>query len=319
MPIMESLSAQQLMVLGLISLTVMLGIAGIAMIVIRSTQLRERVDSVGKGRLPISSNSGNWLTNLLGALVEPFAKLAKPNDTQEISGMRAKFARAGWRGTSTIGLFFGLKAIVALLLPFVVLITVRISGVSIVQSELMFALLACAAIGYYIPNYWLARTQRIRQQAIFEAFPDAIDLMVVCVEAGLGLDMAIARTAKEMAVRSEALADEMNLIGIELRMGATRERALRNFATRTGVSEISMFAAMVLQADRFGTSVADALRIHSDELRLRRRLRAEETAAKIPLKLLFPLIFMIFPSLLLVLLGPAFIQITNGLKGVAGN
>jgi tight adherence protein C len=207
-----------------------------------------------------------------------------------------------------------LKAIIALTLPFVALITIRLTGVNISANRMMFLLLFLAAIGYYLPSVFLARAQRLRQRDIFESFPDGIDLMVVCVEAGLGLDMAIARTGKEMAVRSPALADEMNLIGVELRMGATRERALRNFAARTGVSEIAMFAAMILQADRFGTSIADSLRVHADELRLRRRLRAEETAAKIPLKLLFPLIFMIFPSLLLVLLGPAFIQIVNTMQ-----
>jgi tight adherence protein C len=126
--------------------------------------------------------------------------------------------------------------------------------------------------------------------------------------------MAVARTAKEMQLRSPVLADELGLIGIELRMGATRERALRNLAARTGVEEVSLFVAMILQADRFGTSIAEALRVHAEELRIRRRLRAEEQAAKIPLKLLFPLIFCIFPSLLLVLLGPAFIQIYRTLS-----
>ncbi len=309
---MASLSIAQMLVVGLIALTVMLAIGGVAMIVLRTVEVRGRVVNAGTtGLTGLTSSVGNGFTTWLSRIVEPFAKLSKPSDLGDISGIRAKFAQAGWRNPSTLPLYFGLKAIIALILPFIALIGMRLSGVTISPNKMMFALLFLAAVGYYLPSVFLARAQRIRQREIFESFPDGIDLMVVCVEAGLGLDMAIARTCKEMAVRSPALADEMNLIGIELRMGATRERALRNFAARTGVSEIHMFAAMILQADKFGTSIADSLRVHSDELRLRRRLRAEETAAKIPLKLLFPLIFMIFPSLLLVLLGPAFIQILN--------
>jgi tight adherence protein C len=284
------------------------------MIVFRAGTVKERVASVAVGRaLGDQGRLSSWISRI----VEPFSKLAKPKDLDDVSGMRAKFARAGWRGPSVMPLYFGLKAVIALVVPFLLLIVIGISGINLPQQQLMFMLLGGAALGYYLPSVYLARTQRFRQREIFEAFPDGIDLMVVCVEAGLGLDMSINRTAKEMAVRSPALADEMSLIGVELRMGATRERALRNFAARTGVSEISMFAAMVLQAERFGTSIADSLRIHADELRLRRRLRAEEEAAKIPLKLLFPLIFMIFPALLVVLLGPSFIQIINTLSGIS--
>ncbi|MEK9721101.1 MAG: type II secretion system F family protein, partial [Quisquiliibacterium sp.] len=123
------------------------------------------------------------------------------------------------------------------------------------------------------------------------------------------LDMALARSGTEIRLRSPELADELDLVSMDLRIGSSRERALKNFALRTGLEEISVFVAMMLQADRFGTSLADSLRVHADGLRNRRQMRAEETAAKIALKLLFPLIFFIFPSLMLVLLGPAFIQI----------
>jgi tight adherence protein C len=129
------------------------------------------------------------------------------------------------------------------------------------------------------------------------------------VEAGLGLDSALARVADEIRMKSLALAEELQLVNLEMRAGNTRENALRNLALRTGVEEVKTFATMLVQADRFGTSLGDSLRVFSDELRSRRRFRAEELAAKIPLKLLFPLVFFIFPSLLLVLLGPAFIQV----------
>jgi tight adherence protein C len=157
----------------------------------------------------------------------------------------------------------------------------------------------------------LARRIAYRKREIFESFPDALDLIIVCVEAGLGLDAALARVGEEMHMRSPILGEELHLINLELRAGSSRERALRNLALRTGVEDIDTLVAMLVQSDRFGTSVADSLRVHADGLRTKRRLRAEEAAAKIAVKLLFPLIFLIFPSMLLVLLGPAFISINR--------
>jgi tight adherence protein C len=173
----------------------------------------------------------------------------------------------------------------------------------------MMVLLGAAAFGYYLPNVILSRMVMVRQREIFETFPDALDLMTVCVEAGLGVEAAINRVAEEIEHKSEILSEELHMVGLELRAGSDRERALRNLAARTGVEEVDTWVAMIIQADRFGTSIASALRVHSEMLRTKRRQRAEEAAAKIALKLLFPLIFCIFPSLMLVLLGPAFIQI----------
>ncbi len=157
-----------------------------------------------------------------------------------------------------------------------------------------------------------------RQLEIFENFPDALDLMTVCVEAGLGTEAAMIRVAEDMQFKSPALADEMRLVNLELRAGADRERALRNLAMRTGVDEVDSFVTMINQAERFGTSVATSLRIQADLLRTRRRQKAEETAAKIALKLLFPLIFCIFPALMVVLMGPAMIQIYRVLLPTMG-
>jgi tight adherence protein C len=312
---LTALGGGQWFTVALFGLAAMLGVGGIAMIAMRAFDVKER--AITLSGIP-SSELGFWqrFQAWLARISAPVAKLARPKDDNEITGLRAKFAQAGWRNSSSIPLYFGMRAILALLLPFAVLIALRFSNSAISSNQLMLFTLLSAALGYYLPVVYFSRVRENRKRDIFESFPDAIDLMVVCVEAGLGLDMAIARCGKEMAVRSTNLADELSLIGTELRMGASRERALRNFASRTGVPEISMFTAMVLQADKFGTSVADALRVHAEELRLRRRLVAEEKAAKIPLKLLFPLIFCIFPALLLVLLGPAFISILNAFKNL---
>ena len=163
-----------------------------------------------------------------------------------------------------------------------------------------------------------ARLADWRMTEVQDGLPDALDLMTVCVEAGLGLDAAMNRAASEIGLRSEALQEELNLVALELRVGVKRELALRNLALRTGVDDVASFVAMIVQADRFGTNVAEALRIQGETMRTHRRLRAEERAAKIPLKLLFPLIFFIFPSLMLVLMGPAMISIYRVLLPTMG-
>jgi tight adherence protein C len=216
---------------------------------------------------------------------------------------------AGYRTSSAPVLYFAAKAILTFALPGLLLLYAGTAGTTLQPNTFLLLLMVLAAIGYFLPNAVLARKISLRKREIFESFPDAIDLMTVCVEAGLGLDAALSRVGEEMHLTSPTLAEELHLVNLELRAGSTRERALRNLALRTGVDEVDMLVAMLVQADRFGTSVADSLRVHSDSLRTKRRQRAEEAAAKIPVKLLFPLIFCIFPSMLLVLLGPAFISI----------
>jgi tight adherence protein C len=186
---------------------------------------------------------------------------------------------------------------------------VNIAGLDFKPNTFLFSLVGLAALGYFLPNAFLEQRIAQRKREVFESFPDAMDLITVCVEAGLGLDAALSRVGEEMHVRSPILGEELHLINLELRAGSSRERALRNLALRTGVEEIDALVAMLVQSDRFGTSVADSLRVHAESLRTKRRLRAEEAAAKIAVKLLFPLIFFIFPSMLLVLLGPALIGI----------
>jgi tight adherence protein C len=176
---------------------------------------------------------------------------------------------------------------------------------------LLFYVLLGATVGCYLPNMVLHLKARARRREIFENFPDAADLMLVCVEAGLGLDAALTKVAEEIRIKSLALAEELHLTNLEMRAGGSREQSLRNLGLRTGVEEIGVFAVMLTQADRFGTSIGDSLRVFSDELRHKRQARAEERAAKIPTKLLFPLVTCIFPSIIMVILTPAVIQIVR--------
>ncbi|SFI27549.1 type II secretion system F family protein [Nitrosomonas sp. Nm34] len=259
------------------------------------------------------SSDGNkadeaWKEKII-KLSKPLAKLALPEEDSEKSALRIRFMHAGFRTSEALYIYFGAKASLALVFPGIFLLTAGIGKLQLSTEMAAMVLLMLATIGYYLPNVILTRRIFVRQRELFESFPDAIDLMTVSVEAGLGLDAALAKVGDEVQLSSKILAEEIHLVGLELRAGASREKALRNLALRTGVEEIEGLVAMLVQADRFGTSTADSLRVYSDTLRTKRRLRAEEAAAKIALKLLFPLIFFIFPSLLVVLMGPAMINI----------
>lgn len=250
-----------------------------------------------------------WVQRIV-KLSGPLAKLALPQEGWENSSLRIRFMNAGYRTPSAPVLFFAAKTVLALALPGLLALYLG-SGAAgeVTPTMVLTSLVFAALISFFLPNIWLSLRIANRKQEIFESFPDALDLMTVCVEAGLALDAALARVGAEMRLKSVTLSDELHLVSLEMRAGSSRERALRNLALRTGVEEIDSLVALLVQSDRFGTSVADSLRIHSDNLRTKRRLKAEEAAAKIPVKLLFPLMFFIFPALMLVLLGPPFITI----------
>jgi tight adherence protein C len=203
----------------------------------------------------------------------------------------------------------GLKALLAMTLPALGLAWLTATASTWQGVAPWAVLLGLAALGHYAPAWVLAWQVRRRQRALFEAFPDALDLLIVCVEAGLSTEAGLLRVAADIGPHSPELADELRLVNLELQAGLNREQALRGLARRTGVEEIESFVTMLLQAERFGTRIAPALRVHAEGLRTRRRQRAEEAAAKIALKLLFPLVFCIFPGLLVVLMGPAMLQI----------
>jgi len=305
------MSNDQILYLVLIFVAVAAAVLGIGMAFGRGSEVRQRLRGLDAGDVSVLDRPPEpsvWHERVVKAAT-PVAKLATPTDEESVSRLHVKFLNAGIRQASAPVLYFAAKAFLAMLLPLLFVSFTRSVDWKTSTQMSIALLLLFAAIGYYLPTVVLEWITRRRQRELFEAFPDALDLIIVCVEAGLGLDMAIAKTAEEMKIRSPELAGELEMMGLELRVGSSRERALRNLAMRTGLDEVSTFATMLIQADRFGTSLAESLRVHADSLRTRRRLRAEEAAAKIPLKLLFPLIFFIFPSLLLVLLGPAMIQI----------
>ena len=293
--------------LALVFVVVVAGCLGVAAMLRPNVARRRLMDlnpDVGQ-QAPVKNKLLGWVADV----TRPISKLSMPEEGFEKSSIRLRFVHAGIRNATAAAAFFGIKTLLTLGLPLLGFVALTLSGSPLKGNTLLLAMLLLAAAGYYGPNMVLSHLVMVRQREIFESFPDALDLMTVCVEAGLGTEAAMMRVADDLQFKSPALADEMRIVNLELRAGADRERALRNLAIRTGVEEVDSFVTMISQAERFGTSIAASLRIHAEMLRTRRRQRAEEAAAKIALKLLFPLIFCIFPSLMVVLMGPAMIQI----------
>ncbi len=229
-----------------------------------------------------------------------------PASTKQLSRTQRLLVRAGYRSPETATVMRGVKV----LLPLGLLALVFFTG--IYRQNLAFFALA-GLLGFLLPEFWLTWRIRRRQHRIRLGLPDALDLLVVCVEAGLGLDQAIVRVSQELRITHPQLSEELQLVNLEMRVGKTRIDALRELAVRTGVEDIKALVAMLIQTDRFGTSVAQSLRVHSDNLRTKRRQRAEEKAAKTPVKMVPVLVFFIFPALFVVILGPAVISLARQL------
>jgi tight adherence protein C len=311
----------QIIYLALIFIAVF-GVALVILTQFNTKTLQDRLQIVKAGGAVESefdqkSKISPWVGRII-ELTKPVAKLSVPKEGWENSQLRIRFMNAGYRSDTAPMVFFMAKTVLTFLLPAIFILYVMISGADYAADMLLLFIITSAGLGYFLPNIFLERRIAYRKREILDSFPDAMDLIIVCVESGLGLDAALARVSEEMHMISPILGEELHLINLELRAGSSRERALRNLALRTGVEDIDTLVAMLVQSDRFGTSVAQALRVHAENLRTKRRLRAEEAAAKIALKLLFPLIFFIFPSMLLVLLGPALISINRILLPAMG-
>jgi tight adherence protein C len=251
------------------------------------------------------------LKEQLQALLEWFGKLNQPSNVEEVHATRRKLINAGYRSGKAPILFLGAKLLLAIVIVcLLAMIPAKLLGFPSV-SNLIFYYVLTAACGYYAPALWLRKAIGSRKDALQRAIPDALDLMVVCVEAGLGLDQAIGRVGEEVKRAHPELSDELNILALELRTGVSRQEALRNLAHRTDLEEVRTLVAMLVQTDRFGTSIGQALRVHADAMRTTRRLKAEELAAKLPVKLLLPLIFFIFPTIFIVVIGPACIKIVQ--------
>ncbi|HEU4843973.1 MAG TPA: type II secretion system F family protein [Burkholderiaceae bacterium] len=301
------MDGQQILFLAIV-FAVVVALALLAMLMFSSVPLRERLGSFMAPPAPEAQDSNGWIERV-AKVAQPFMKLSLPEEGWERQPLRTRFMNAGWRNANAPTLYFAAKTVLALGVPALLAVLGAAALDSVLHNGFLLLLLLGASVGYYGPNVILARAAARRQREIFENFPDGLDLLTVCVEAGLSLERALAKVAGEIHIKSVALAQELQLVLMEMRAGFSKEKALRNLALRSGVEDVDTLVAMLIQSERFGTSMGDSLRVHSDNLRHKRTLAAEESAAKIALKLLFPLIFCIFPTLMLVLLGPAAMQV----------
>lgn len=261
-----------------------------------------------------ASTSNSDLFSTLVKVVDPISRLALPSEGWDKSPLQIKFVNAGWRSNDAPKLYFGIKSLLTISFPTVAYFFLDKSLQAENAPGVLFVLILFAALGYYLPNIVLSKIVKKRQQEIVETLPDATDLLIICMEAGLSFDQALAKVASEIKLKSKILGQELELLLMEVRTGFTRERALRNLALRTGVEEIDGLATMVIQSERFGTSIGDALRVHAETARTKRRQKAEETASKIALKLLFPLLICLMPAIFIVLLVPSLMQIKAALS-----
>lgn len=282
--------------------------------------LSQRLGSRARQRLKVQSKPEMLLTQqekskefLPAALVEKCEeKLGIGKGSAKVKELKKTLVRAGIFHDKAIGLFFGAKLGLALGLP--ILAMPLVLGTLLPSTMRLPAFLGLTLTGYFFPTLILNRLVESRQKKISEGLPDALDLLVVCVEAGQGLNAALKRVADDLKLSNPALSKKMALVNLEINAGLEREAALRNLADRTGVEEVSSLCSMLIQSDRFGTSMAQALKVQSETLRTTRRQRLEELAAKTPVKLVFPLLLFIFPALMVVIIGPAAIRIMENLK-----
>ena len=243
----------------------------------------------------------------LSGVAEQFERLL-PKSQAEVSVTQQRLIRAGYRRESALKNFYGAKVLV----PLILCVVVTVSGLG--RSNPFLIYLLALGGGFLLPDFWLGRQITKRQAAIRRGLPDVLDLLVICIEAGQSLDQATKRTSEELRLAQPAITDELGVVVLEQRAGRARTDAWKNFAERTGVDSVRNLVSVLVQSEQFGTSAAKTLRIHSDTLRTQRRQKVEEQAAKTTIKLVFPLVFFIFPSLFLVTLGPAIIIMSESFK-----
>ncbi len=274
--------------------------------------MERRMSSIVEGLESVEQATA-W-NRLLRAVTDLLKKLA-PSSTMKdgwvLSKVRNDLITAGFRSKDALPIFMGIRVVVFVALPLAA--AAVCVALNTKQNHMLIAAGAAICLGFVLPGWVLEKISASRALKISRQLPNMLDLLVVAVESGLGLDSAVSRVTRDLATSCPTLAEELALFSLELRLGASREEALKNLSNRTGVEEMSGLAAMLIQADRFGVSVGRSLRVFANEMRTKRRQKLEEAAAKIPLKLLIPVLFMIFPAIMAVMAGPAIINIMENM------
>ena len=261
-----------------------------------------------------TATKNDAVSKMLESVSPALAKPLQPKSETEVNDLKAKLSYAGFRSPGAPQVFLGIK-FAMLMIGLVIGGGISVLTLGLTTSALM-RIVIYGGLGFYIPELVLWYLGSKRKESIFLGLPDALDLMVVCVEAGLGLDQAMRKVAEEMKKSYRVLADEFGLCNIQMQMGRTRQQVLQDLGARSGVDDLRALAAILIQADKFGSSIAQALRVQSESMRTRRKQIAEEKAAKTAVQLIFPLVLFIFPGIFVVLVGPAAIQMIRQMFSV---
>ena len=289
-----------------------LSLGGAALAMTYVNPVRRRVDELAEK--PSKRRKNDWLIKAAAA-IGPIGAFVLPQDELERHKMMTKLHQAGFRTATAMQAFYLIKTGLILVAPLMVIVASSWMPEATSSNVLLYAVMA-AGVGLLAPNIFLEKLLEKRSRAISNGFPDALDLLVVCVESGLGLASALQRVADELSVSHPELAHELATVNSEIRVGVQREQALKNLAERTGLEDIRGLVGLLVQTMRFGTGVADALRVYSEEFRDKRTQKAEEQAAKMGTKLVFPLVLCMFPMFFIVAIGPAVIRIIDAFSRI---
>ncbi len=285
-------------------LVIFLMIASAGLLVFYRQTVVQRISSViapgeRRGELRTSIQAGG---HSIGGMVGHLDSIL-PKTQAEVSVVQQRLILAGYRRESALGIFRGVKVLVPVMLCLLALVT------GIAQDNTFIVYVLCLGLGYLMPDFWLGRRIKARQKQIHRGLPDVLDFLVICIEAGLSVDQSTKRTAEELKISQPALSDELDVVVLEQRAGRARAEAWQQFAERTGVPSVRSLVSVLVQSEQLGASIAKTLRTHADTLRTQRKQYVEEQAAKTSIKLVFPLVLFIFPSLFVVTLGPEVIII----------
>lgn len=283
-------------------------VAAVGLVYSARSPMTKRVEDVVAGRqqLELDLTRNRQQSSSWASFLERVG--TKVPQGKESSTIRHSLIQAGYREANAVNIMYGIKV----MLPVILILLVVFAW----HPASIFPYIIIGGLGYLLPEFGLKKLITARQKKIRKAIPDSLDLLVICVEAGLGLDQALARTTKELVLAHPELSDELNLVVLEQQAGAPRGDAWRHLADRTGIDSMRHLATTIIQAEQFGTSIAKSLRVHAETTRLKRKQLLEEQAAKTSVKLVFPLVLFIFPSILLVTLGPALLNIAKTMPTV---
>ena len=249
--------------------------------------------------------------------LEKYSTFLEPQNAEEFSAVKLKLMQAGYKSSNAVRFYYFSQfalALIGLILGSIYLL-VKMNQGEVSQQNMLLMVLGPGVVGYMAPKYWVTRRQATRQENITNAFPDSLDLMLVCVEAGQSLDQSILRVAKELRSGFPDLAMEFEIVSHEMKAGKSKDQVLRDMSERCGVADISSFVTVLIQSQQFGTSIADALRVYASEMRDKRVMRAEEAANKLPTKMTLATMMLTVPPLLVILIGPSIYNIANNLGG----